>query len=66
MEARPCLPRVLNSRLWNMESSQKAWGLIRQAGQGPIWGPGIKTDGGEELSLQKLLVPIKALGFGDQ
>lgn len=35
---------------------------IRQAGQRPIWrGPGIKADGREELSPQKLLVPIKAL-----
>lgn len=38
---------------------------IRQAGQGPIWrGPGIKADGREELSPQKLLVPIKALEVG--
>lgn len=39
---------------------------IRQAGQGPIWRPGIKADGREELSPLKFLVPIKALGFGDQ
>lgn len=61
MEAGPCLPGVLNARLWNL-GSLKRYGA-RQAGQGPIWrGPGIKAGGLEELSPQMLLFSIKALG----